>query len=124
MKLLPRPGFPQNRNGTMIAGLQLPSMSRLYERKLHRHLARFGRVLPAWASRWVDWLLRPQLRWVRIPLGVVLILGGLVGFLPILGFWMIPLGLIVMALDLPVMQPTVVRCLDWLERKWAAGSSK
>ena len=28
-------------------------------------------------------------------------LGGLVGFLPILGFWMIPLGIAVASLDIP-----------------------
>ena len=31
----------------------------------------------------------PQGRWQRIALGVALVLGGIVGFLPILGFWMI-----------------------------------
>ena len=59
-------------------------------------------------------------QWVRLPLGIVLILAGIVGFLPILGFWMVPLGLIVMAKDLPPLQPALVRCLDWAERKWPA----
>jgi hypothetical protein len=31
----------------------------------------------------------------------VLIGGGVLGFLPILGFWMIPLGLLVLSFDLP-----------------------
>ena len=38
-------------------------------------------------------------RGLRLILGVLLILGGLVGFLPVLGFWMIPLGIAVAALD-------------------------
>ena len=38
-------------------------------------------------------------RGLRLVLGVLLILGGLVGFLPVLGFWMIPLGIAVAALD-------------------------
>ena len=42
----------------------------------------------------------PQGRWQRIALGVALVLGGMVGFLPILGFWMIPLGLFVLSLEL------------------------
>jgi hypothetical protein len=37
----------------------------------------------------------------RIGLGIGLILAGIVGFLPILGFWMIPLGLFVLAEDMP-----------------------
>ncbi len=35
----------------------------------------------------------------RLVLGIVLILMGLVGFLPVVGFWMIPLGVAVAALD-------------------------
>ncbi|WP_413720508.1 hypothetical protein [Silicimonas sp. MF1-12-2] len=35
----------------------------------------------------------------RLPIGLVLMAGGVVGFLPILGFWMIPVGFAVAALD-------------------------
>lgn len=48
----------------------------------------FGRTMPL-----------PRNRLLRIGLGLLLILGGLLGFLPVLGFWMIPLGLAVAALD-------------------------
>lgn len=36
---------------------------------------------------------------LRLLLGLVLIGGGVLGFLPVLGFWMIPLGVMVAALD-------------------------
>ncbi len=36
---------------------------------------------------------------LRLVLGLVLIVGGLLGFLPIVGFWMIPLGLLVLSVD-------------------------
>lgn len=39
----------------------------------------------------------------RLVVGILLILGGLVGFLPVLGFWMIPLGIVVAALDVKPM---------------------
>ncbi len=39
----------------------------------------------------------PGWRW---PIGLVLVCLGVVGFLPVLGFWMIPLGLVVMGMDL------------------------
>lgn len=39
-------------------------------------------------------------RGLRIVLGLLLILGGIFGFLPVLGFWMIPLGVMVAALDI------------------------
>jgi hypothetical protein len=35
---------------------------------------------------------------------LLLILGGLLFFLPILGIWMLPLGLLLLAEDLPVLR--------------------
>ena len=43
----------------------------------------------------------PRSRPLRIAAGVLLVLMGLFGFLPVLGFWMIPLGLAVLSVDLP-----------------------
>jgi len=93
-------------------------MTRDFEQDLDEHLERFQSRLPAWAAKAIGWLWRPRFHWVRLPVGIVLILGGIVGFLPILGFWMVPLGLIVMAKDIPPLQPALVRFLDWVERKW------
>jgi hypothetical protein len=50
-------------------------------------------------ERLLDNLRKSRLRLVRIPTGVLLVLGGLVGFLPLVGFWMVPLGLAVLAID-------------------------
>ncbi len=41
----------------------------------------------------------PQSRPLRIAAGILLIVLGLFGFLPILGFWMIPLGVMVLSAD-------------------------
>lgn len=38
-------------------------------------------------------------RGLRFVLGLLLIVGGVFGFLPVLGFWMIPLGIMVAAFD-------------------------
>jgi hypothetical protein len=38
---------------------------------------------------------------LRILIGCLLILGGCLGFLPVLGFWMIPVGVVVLSIDLP-----------------------
>ena len=43
----------------------------------------------------------PGSRMARIAIGVALVLGGTVGFLPILGFWMLPLGFLVLSFDIP-----------------------
>jgi len=64
-------------------------------------------------SRTVHWADRRLARGLRSFLGVLLIIGGFFGFLPILGFWMIPLGAALIALDIPPMRR---RLLDWLER--------
>ncbi len=40
----------------------------------------------------------------RIALGSGLVVGGILGFLPVLGFWMIPLGLLVLSQDLPAVR--------------------
>lgn len=37
---------------------------------------------------------------LRLVLGLLLMVGGVFGFLPVLGFWMIPLGVAVAALDI------------------------
>lgn len=43
-------------------------------------------------------------RWLRLPVGVLLVVSGAFGFLPLLGFWMIPLGLAVLSLDWPALR--------------------
>jgi len=46
----------------------------------------------------------PQSKPLRLGLGILLVAFGLLGFLPILGFWMIPLGLLVLSVDLPFVR--------------------
>ncbi len=43
----------------------------------------------------------PASRLGRVIVGCALIIGGIFGFLPVLGFWMVPLGLLVLSVDLP-----------------------
>ena len=38
---------------------------------------------------------------LRLILGICLIVGGILGFLPVLGFWMVPLGIAVLSVDHP-----------------------
>ena len=55
----------------------------------------------------------------RIPVGILFIVGGLVGFLPILGFWMVPLGLLLLALDIPFLRRPTAAFMIWAERRWS-----
>lgn len=41
---------------------------------------------------------------IRFPLALILIVGGFLSFLPVLGIWMLPLGLLLLAVDLPVLR--------------------
>ena len=41
----------------------------------------------------------PRNRMARTVVGVALIIFGIFGFLPVVGFWMIPLGLLVLSID-------------------------
>ena len=90
------------------------------KQELDEHLEQFERRLPESLRGFVRWLRKPGSGWTRIPLGVVLILCGFVGFLPILGFWMVPLGLLLLAIDVPFVRPPLIRLLDWVELRWPA----
>ncbi|HZO55759.1 MAG TPA: hypothetical protein VFB63_23820 [Bryobacteraceae bacterium] len=59
----------------------------------------------------------PQSRTWRVALGVALVIGGMVGFLPILGFWMIPLGLLVLSIDLAIVRRQRRRAEVWWGRR-------
>ena len=73
--------------------------------ELDRHFAWFEAKLPAGPARFVSWLRKPSSRYVRIPIAILLILGGIFSILPVLGLWMLPLGLLLFAQDVPFLQP-------------------
>jgi hypothetical protein len=49
---------------------------------------------------------------------VFLILLGFLGFLPILGFWMVPLGLIILSADIPLVRRLNRRVTVAVSRWW------
>jgi hypothetical protein len=90
---------------------------------LNRELDRLQQYLPNWAARMVRSLRHPACRVIRITLAILLVLGGLVGFLPILGFWMVPLGLALIAQDVPFLRRPMARFLGFVNRKLAPQGS-
>jgi hypothetical protein len=112
--------------GSMLAGRSwLPrhcypdaTMSHNDEFRLNRMLDRLERQLPAWISRPLRWLRAPGLRWLRIPLGVLLMIGGVLSILPILGLWMLPIGLLLLAQDIPFLRRPTRRGLLGIERRY------
>ena len=85
---------------------------------LENELERLEGRVPRKLARSLRWLREPSSRLVRFPIGIVLVLCGLLGFLPILGFWMVPLGLAVIAIDVPFLRPPIARLLGYINRKW------
>ena len=66
------------------------------ERKLRSYLPRALDRRVGRGKAWVRLRVPPG---VRLVVGLLLLCGGVLGFLPVLGFWMIPLGLSIMAMD-------------------------
>jgi hypothetical protein len=86
--------------------------------RLDGYFERIEAHLPGWLSRFFHWLRQPSSRIVRILVAVLLIFGSLLSFLPVLGVWMLPLGLIIISQDLPFLQRPLVRAFAWIETTW------
>jgi hypothetical protein len=63
---------------------------------LHKALHKLKRQI----QRGLAWTNRNVPKKLRLLLGLVLIVFGLFGFLPVLGFWMLPLGVVIIWEDL------------------------
>jgi hypothetical protein len=50
---------------------------------------------------------------------VLSIVGGVFSFLPVLGLWMLPLGLLLLAHDVPFLRKPVGRFTSWGAQRWA-----
>jgi hypothetical protein len=92
-------------------------VARDHEHDRERRLELLIRRLPQRFQHTVRWLRRPSARWLRIPAGMLLIIGGLLSILPVLGLWMLPLGLVLLAEDVPPVRRATDRVLTWIEHR-------
>lgn len=83
----------------------------------HEEMDRLQGHMPGWAGRNFDRLRRPRAVWVRVPAGIALTGGGVLGFLPVLGAWMLPVGLALLAHDVPPMRRPLARVLHFTNHK-------
>jgi hypothetical protein len=81
----------------------------LRDQRLERLIDR----LPGYLQSAVRRARRPSPCWARVPAGVFLI-----GASILLGFWMLPLGLVLLAEDFPPARWAIACLLDWIERRW------
>lgn len=81
---------------------------------LEHACARLEEHLPRPIRRAFHWIRGPSAKLLRIPIGIVCILGGFLWFLPILGVWMLPVGLLLLAEDVKPMRRPVGRAILWM----------
>ncbi len=88
------------------------------EIRLTRQFDEIERNVPRWVARMLSWLRRPGVQLIRIPLGLLLIIGGIFSFLPVLGIWMLPLGLLILALDVRLLRGPVTNGIIRVRKWW------
>ena len=66
----------------------------------------------------------PRSRIGRIVIGTVLVICGFLGFLPVLGFWMVPLGLLVLSQDLRFVRRKRRQLAIWWEYRKRARQAR
>lgn len=59
----------------------------------------------------------PVTRVGRLVVGTLFIVGGILGFLPVLGFWMIPVGLLILSQELPSVRRRRRQLAVWWEHR-------
>jgi len=89
-----------------------------------KHKARLDRQFDAFergnpAARTILAAMRAdRYRRVRVPFAILLMLGSFLFVLPVFGIWMMPLGLLLLAIDLPILRPRVNAVLIRMRRWW------
>lgn len=106
-----------NHGSCIAATAPAPAVTGPTAQEREQRLERLIDKLPRSSQSRVRWLRRPSSRWVRMPTGILLIGGSLLSLLPFFGLWMLPLGLILLAEDIPPLRRARDRLLDWIERR-------
>jgi len=63
----------------------------------------------------------PRSRTARIALGLALLTGGMLFFLPVLGLWMLPLGLVILSGEFAAVRRARRRLAIWWGRRKGSG---
>lgn len=94
------------------------------DHRRERYIRHLIDTLPGHIRDAVHWLRGPTGRWVRLPGAFIFIVFGFFGFLPVLGFWMVPLGLLLLADDVPPLKRWAVRVIRKTRAKWRNHAKK
>jgi hypothetical protein len=86
--------------------------------ELDQALDELERHVPGRIQRLISRVRQPAARIVRLPLGILCILGSFFWFLPVLGLWFLPLGLLLIAQDVRFLRRPVGRMALYLLERW------
>lgn len=87
-------------------------------KKLDQAYNKLEHEVPEKVAQKIQWLRSDNAKWVRIPMAIVLMIAGCFGFLPVIGIELIPLGLMLIAQDIPFLRKPVAKLIMWLVHKW------
>lgn len=83
----------------------------------HEEISRFQNHIPPWAGRSLNRLRGKRGRWVRGSTGIALIVAWAFFPIPVIGFWMLPVGLVLLAHDVPIVRAPIARLLRFANGK-------
>ena len=86
--------------------------------ELEKAFDKLERETPDFVTRAICWLHRPQARIVRLPLGILCIVASFFWFLPVIGIELLPIGLLLIAQDVPFLRRPVGRITLWVLNRW------
>ncbi len=81
--------------------------------EFERSCDRLEQHLPRPVCRALRWARSPSAKWLRLPIGILCLIGGCLWFLPILGAWMLPIAFLLLAHDIKPLQRPTGRALNW-----------
>ena len=90
----------------------IPRTNHSGKNRLKREIARTSYRVLKWGNERVP----PG---IRSLCGFGLMIGGIFGFLPILGFWMFPLGIALVLLDIPFTKDKILKKIEGLSEQWS-----
>lgn len=81
-------------------------------------VTRLSQKLPPKGRIWVAWLREPSRKPMRLVAAGLLVVGGILSILPVLGVWMLPLGLALLAQDVPALKVPLEYSARRIARSW------
>ena len=100
-------------------GFEKPGvLSYLSRTGLRRKREHFERLRMSRVKFWGRTVRLPRSRLLRVAIGFGFVAMGLVGFLPVVGFWMIPVGFAILSVDSPFARRLRRRVEVWVLRRY------